>query len=157
MTKSAVQFYEFGPFRLDVAKQRLLRDGMIVPVTAKVFQILLVLVERGGELVEKEELIERVWPDRFVEEGNLTQNISVLRRLLGESAAARDYIVTVPRRGYRFVADVKKITKAEAPPPPASDAAPARPRPVIDESSGGATAPTLAVLPFKLLINSEGD
>ncbi len=156
MTESAVHVYEFGPFRLDVAKQRLLRDGVIVPVTAKVFQILLVLVERGGELVEKEELIERVWPDRFVEEGNLTQNISVLRRLLGESAEARDYIVTVPRRGYRFVADVRKITKAEAPLSSASDAAPARPRPVIDGSSG-AGAPTLAVLPFKLLINSEGD
>jgi DNA-binding winged helix-turn-helix (wHTH) protein/tetratricopeptide (TPR) repeat protein len=150
MRENAVQFYEFGPFRLDVAKQRLLRDGVMVPLTAKVFEILLVLVESNGELIEKEELIERVWPDRFVEEGNLTQNISVLRRLLGESAEARDYIVTVPRRGYRFVAEVKKITKTA----PASDETmTATTQPAVFDSA----VPSVAVLPFKLMIRSESD
>jgi len=150
MRENAVQFYEFGPFRLDVAKQRLLRDGVMVPLTAKVFETLLVLVERGGELIEKESLIERVWPDRFVEEGNLTQNISVLRKVLGESAEARDYIVTVPRRGYRFVADVKKTTKAAA---AADEQMAATTQPAVFDSA----APSVAVLPFKLLVSDGED
>ncbi|HJQ23685.1 MAG TPA: winged helix-turn-helix domain-containing protein [Blastocatellia bacterium] len=149
MTESGPQFYEFGPFRLDVTKQRLSRDGVPVPLTAKLFQTLLALIESNGELIEKETLIERVWPDRFVEEGNLTQNISVLRRLLGESPEARDYIVTVPRRGYRFVAEVKKITKAAAP----TDEKMTATKPAAALSSA---APSVAVLPFKLLA-SDGD
>ena len=149
MTESGAQFYEFGPFRLDVAKQRLSRDGVPVALTAKLFETLLVLIESDGELIEKETLIERVWPDRFVEEGNLTQNISVLRKVLGESAEARDYIVTVPRRGYRFVADVKKITKAAT----SADEKMTATKPAAFDSG----APSVAVLPFKLLASNGDD
>jgi DNA-binding winged helix-turn-helix (wHTH) protein/Flp pilus assembly protein TadD/TolB-like protein len=85
-----------------------MRDDEVVPLTPKCFEILLALVERGGEVVGKEDLMNRVWPDSFVEEGNLTYNISMLRKALGERAGEHQYIVTVPGRGYRFVADVRE-------------------------------------------------
>jgi DNA-binding winged helix-turn-helix (wHTH) protein len=100
-------FYEFGRFRLDAGERVLLRDLEPVPLTPKVFDILLVLVEQGGHLVEKDDLMKRVWPDSFVEEGNLTQNVSLLRKALGESSGGAQFIETVARRGYRFVATVK--------------------------------------------------
>src|SRR5687767_6068705 len=95
--------YEFERFTLEVAEQRLLRDGQVVPLTPKMFELLRVLVEHAGHLVEKEHLIREVWGDAFVEEGNLNRGISVLRKVFGETSAAR-YIETVPKRGYRFVA-----------------------------------------------------
>src|ERR1044072_7898431 len=97
--------YEFGRFRLKPAERVLLREGEPVPLTPKVFDILLTLVEHGGEVVAKDDLMKRVWPNTFVEEGNLTQNISLLRKALGESSGGVQFIETVPRRGYRFVAD----------------------------------------------------
>lgn len=100
--------YEFGRFRVNVAERVLLRDGEIVPLTPKVFDILLTLVENRGQVVSKEELMKRVWPDTFVEEGNLTQNISLLRKALGESPGGVQFIETVPRRGYRFVAAISE-------------------------------------------------
>ncbi|MCA1579541.1 MAG: winged helix-turn-helix domain-containing protein [Acidobacteria bacterium] len=96
--------YEFGRFRLNTAERVLLREGELVPLTPKVFDILLTLVENSGQVVSKENLMKRVWPDTFVEEGNLTQNISLLRKALGETPGGVQFIETVPRRGYRFVA-----------------------------------------------------
>ena len=98
--------YEFGRFRLNVAERILLREGDIVPLTPKVFDILLTLVENSGQVVSKDDLMKRVWPNTFVEEGNLTQNISLLRKALGETPGGVQFIETVPRRGYRFVAEI---------------------------------------------------
>ena len=100
--------FEFGRFRMNVAERVLLRDGEVVPLTPKVFDILLTLVENRGQVVSKEELMKRVWPDTFVEEGNLTQNISLLRKALGETPGGAQFIETVPRRGYRFVATISE-------------------------------------------------
>ncbi len=102
--------YQFGRFCLNPAERTLLREGESVALTPKVFEILLALVENGGQLVEKDNLMKRVWPDTFVEEGNLTQNISLLRKALGETPNGPQFIETVPRRGYRFVAAVSKDT-----------------------------------------------
>ncbi|MGB8535110.1 MAG: winged helix-turn-helix domain-containing protein [Acidobacteriaceae bacterium] len=101
--------YEFGAFRVDPEKQLLLREQQHVPVTPKVFETLLILVRRSGELVTKDELMRELWPDSFVEESNLSQNIFMLRKALGETAEERRHIVTVPGRGYRFAADVRTL------------------------------------------------
>ena len=98
--------YQFGPFRLDVAEQQLLHDGHPLPLTPKVFDVLRVLVQHGGHLVEKERLLAEVWPDSFVEEGALSRSISILRKALGENGSEQKYIETVSKRGYRFVAPV---------------------------------------------------
>ena len=100
--------YEFGRFRLKIAERVLLREGEPVPLTPKVFDILLTLVEHGGQVVQKDDLMRRVWPNTFVEEGNLTQNISLLRKALGETPDGVQFIETVPRRGYRFVAETSR-------------------------------------------------
>ncbi|HJS25039.1 MAG TPA: tetratricopeptide repeat protein [Pyrinomonadaceae bacterium] len=119
--------YEFGRFRLKVAERVLLREGELVPLTPKVFDILVTLVEHGGQVVAKDDLMKRVWPNTFVEEGNLTQNISLLRKALGESPGGLQFIETVPRRGYRFVADTSQswheepIESAPADSPPLAD------------------------------------
>jgi DNA-binding winged helix-turn-helix (wHTH) protein len=110
MNQPAKLFYEFGPFRLDTAERLLLRNGDEVSLTPKVFDLLLVLVENGGHILEKDELMKAVWPDAVVEETNLTRNISTLRRALGEGQDTRKYIETIPWRGYRFVASVREIT-----------------------------------------------
>lgn len=107
-TKQLPCIYEFGPFRVDAVKRLLLREDQTVQLTPKCFDILLALVESSGKIVDKDELMKRVWPDSFVEEGNLTYNISILRKALGERAGEHQYIVTVPGRGYRFVASVRE-------------------------------------------------
>ena len=99
--------YEFGPFRLDGARRLLLRDGEPVPLTPKAFEILLALVESGGRVVGKDEILQKIWPDTVVEENNLTVNMSALRKALGDSPAERRYIATVSGQGYRFVADLR--------------------------------------------------
>jgi TolB-like protein/DNA-binding winged helix-turn-helix (wHTH) protein/Tfp pilus assembly protein PilF len=109
MSSPVKHFYEFGPFRIDPIKRRLLRDGQPVPLAPKVFDTLQVLVESGGLVLEKEELMKRIWPDSFVEEGNLSLNIFTLRKALGESPSEHHYIVTLPGRGYRFVAEVRTV------------------------------------------------
>lgn len=106
--------YEFGVFRLDPAERRLLREGRPVALRAKIFDTLCVLVEAHGRLVDKDELIHRVWPEAVVEEGNLAHNISVLRKTLGEPATGQKYVETVPGRGYRFVAEVREIQQRES-------------------------------------------
>src|SRR5580704_3022053 len=100
---------KFGPFELDLEERLLLRAGELVPLTPKAFDTLVVLTEREGRVVDKTELLKLVWPDSFVEENNLTQHISYLRKALGNE----NYIETIPRRGYRFLAGAAKIPIAE--------------------------------------------
>ncbi len=108
--KPAKRSYEFGPYRLDAAERLLLKAGKVVPLPPKVFDILLAFVQRSGRVLDKDELMQEVWPDTFVEEGNLARNVSTLRRALGESEDGHPYIETIPRRGYRFVARVKELS-----------------------------------------------
>jgi DNA-binding winged helix-turn-helix (wHTH) protein/Tfp pilus assembly protein PilF len=108
MNEKAKHFYEFGPFRLNATERMLLRSGRLVPLKPKVFDLLLALVENADRILAKEELMNRIWADSFVEEGNLTVNISNLRRILGQGRNNQSYIETIPRRGYRFVAHVKE-------------------------------------------------
>jgi DNA-binding winged helix-turn-helix (wHTH) protein len=110
MSLQTKHIYEFGPFRLDAAEHFLLRDGEPVPLTPKAFDLLLALVKRHGHLLEKDELLTKVWPDAFVEEANLASNISQLRKALGDVENGQRYIETVPKRGYRFVANVKEVS-----------------------------------------------
>jgi DNA-binding winged helix-turn-helix (wHTH) protein/predicted Zn-dependent protease len=107
------QHYEFGPFRVDPEKELLVRDGETVPLTPKTFQILLVLMRHSKELVAKDDLMKMIWPDTFVEEANLSRNIFLLRKALGESPQDHRYIVTVPGRGYRFAEDVQLVPQRE--------------------------------------------
>jgi DNA-binding winged helix-turn-helix (wHTH) protein/TolB-like protein/Flp pilus assembly protein TadD len=95
--------YEFGPFRLDPEERTLSRSGELVPLTIKAFETLLVLVENAGHLLPKDELMRRVWPETVVEENNLAQQISFLRKALGEPETGVKYIETLPKRGYRFL------------------------------------------------------
>src|ERR1043166_4768030 len=99
-------FYEFGPYRVDPAERRLLRGDAPLPLTPKAFETLLALVENAGRGLDKDELLRRVWPDTFVEEGSLMRNISVLRKVLGDEDGR--YIETMPKRGYRFVAPIRE-------------------------------------------------
>jgi len=131
MAKETKVSYEFGSYRLDSGDRLLYRGDQPVPLPPKVIDTLLVLVENSGHVVEKAVLMEQVWPDVTVEENNLTQNVSLLRKTLGASGDDRGFIETIPRRGYRFVAPVKAVTQA-APPPPAAESEP--PRPAVRES-----------------------
>ncbi len=126
--------YEFGEFRIEAERRMLLRNGDPVPLTPKVFDTLLHLVQRKGEVLEKEELMRAVWPDTIVEENNLNQNISTLRRVLKEGDGGNRYILTVPGRGYRFIASVELVERSRE-----------RGEPV-----------TLAVLPFENL-SADGE
>src|ERR1700722_10590343 len=107
------EHYEFGPFRVDPARETLLKEGVSVPLTPKTFQILLVLVRHGKEIVTKDDLMKTVWPDTFVEEANLSRNIFMLRKALGETAQDHRYIVTVPGRGYRLAEHVHLVPGGE--------------------------------------------
>src|SRR6476620_8498915 len=108
MIQRSLHFYEFGPFRLNATERLLQRGGEIVALTPKVFDTLLVLIENSGHIVEKTQLMEQLWPDSFVEESSLTQNISLLRKALSEGDNESNYIETIPKRGYRFVAQVNE-------------------------------------------------
>ena len=110
--------YEFGPFQLDPPERLLLCDGQPVPMTPKAFDLLVVLVEKGGHLLEKDELLKTVWPGSFVEEGNLSVTVSFLRKALNDDRGLHKYIETVSKRGYRFVADVREVGERESMPPP---------------------------------------
>src|SRR5438105_2802366 len=101
--------YEFGPFRIDGSERQLLRDGEVVPLTPKVFDVLLALVQNSGHILSKDEVMKLVWPDTSVEEGNLARNISTLRSALGERPRESQFIETIPWRGYRFMAAVRKV------------------------------------------------
>jgi eukaryotic-like serine/threonine-protein kinase len=106
MSDDRPHFYEFGPFRVDPARRVLLRDGRLVALQPKAFEILMFLVCNPGRLITKEELLSTIWPELVVEESNLSQNIFVLRKALGDGEAGHRYIVTLPRRGYQFVEPV---------------------------------------------------
>jgi DNA-binding response OmpR family regulator len=108
LLRKDTHIYEFGDFRLEAAEQRLSRSGFHLTPTARVFDLLLLLVQNAGHLLEKEEIMREVWHDAEIEENNLTVSMSVLRKLLGDSAE-REYIETVPKRGYRFTAEVRRF------------------------------------------------
>src|SRR5437660_11545332 len=113
MSSQTTRIYEFGAFRLEVHDGLLLRDGRTLPLPQKAFEMLLALVERNGHVVAKDDLMHRLWPDTFVEENNLTHYISLLRRTLSD-ANGRGLIETVPKRGYRFVAEVRALYDSHA-------------------------------------------
>ena len=129
MTQHGRHVFEFGPFRIEDGERLLRRGGAVVPLPPKAVALLMALLHRSGEFIEKGQLLAEVWPDTFVEEGSLTQTVSVLRKALGE-APGTPYIETIPRRGYRFVAPVTAVR------------------------GGGDASPSLAVLP---LANLSGD
>ena len=118
MENSEQHVYELGPFRIDPHDRLLLREGKPVPLTAKAFDTLLVLVRRGGHLVEKAELMKAVWGDCFVEDGNLAVTVSMLRKALGDEGEERRYIQTVAKRGYRLIEAVHQVPDTAAPPLP---------------------------------------
>ena len=109
MSKENKHFYEFGPFRIDPEQRRLLRDQEAVPLTPKAFETLLILLRNSERVVSKDDLMNALWPDSFVEESNLSQNIFMLRKALGDSAQDARYIATVSGRGYRFTQKVKEV------------------------------------------------
>lgn len=108
MSLKTSHLYNFGPYRLDASERVLLRDGLPVTLPPKDLETLLVLVARAGHIVEKDELLGKVWPGVFIEEGNLARHIFNLRQVLGDSPDGRKYIETIPRRGYRFIAAVRE-------------------------------------------------
>ena len=111
---SDAPIYEFADYRLDTARLMLMRVGEQVPLTPKVFDTLLLLVKRRGEILTKEELLQTIWPDTIVEENNLNQHISTLRRLLGENRGENRFIATIPGRGYRFIPEVNTLFQRSA-------------------------------------------
>ena len=149
MTLKGQTLYEFGSFRLDPANRQLLDEGRAVSLTPKALEILVVLVQNGNRLTTKEELMRRVWPDSFVEEANLTVNISALRKLLREAVDGQQYIQTVPKSGYRFSFPVKELraesqgARAEVSPNPLAEGA------AISENvpSDGTSRPASSVSP----------
>jgi DNA-binding winged helix-turn-helix (wHTH) protein len=106
--------YAFGPFSLETTRRLLLRNREVVPLTSKAFETLLVLVQNARSILAKDELLRRVWPDMVVEESNLTQTVFMLRKALGEKVREHRYIVTVPKRGYCFVADVRELPEDDS-------------------------------------------
>src|SRR5215472_7952851 len=114
MSKQLNELYEFGPFQLDARERRLSREGQPIAITPKAFETLLVLVQHPGHLMLKGELMRAVWPDSFVEEVNLSQSISTLRRALGDTAHESRYIATVPGKGYRFIPEVSSVPPSKA-------------------------------------------
>ena len=104
------RFLDFGAFRVDLAKGVLLRDGAPVALPPKAFGTLLRLLEEPGQVVTKAELMESVWPDTIVEENNLTQAVSALRKALGDANGEPQVVATVPKRGYRFLAEVRAVS-----------------------------------------------
>jgi TolB-like protein/Tfp pilus assembly protein PilF len=124
MAHQEKHYFEFGPFRIEHSERVLRRGTKVIPLTPKAVETLLVLASSQGRVVEKDELLRRVWPDTFVEEGGLARNISSLRKALGSGPHDKSYIETIARRGYRFAASVREVR------------------------DGGAEARSLAVLPL---------
>lgn len=142
MDSGITRVYEFGPFRLDPARRLLFRDGVPVSVTGRAIDILVTLIEHRGQVIEKGELMRLVWHDLIVQEANLSQNVFVLRKVLGERPSDHHYIVTVPGIGYRFVADVRDV----------------RPEPVRQEVLSAAARRqirSIAVVPFRTTERTE--
>jgi DNA-binding winged helix-turn-helix (wHTH) protein/Tol biopolymer transport system component len=147
MTNKGRDLYEFGPFQLDPVKRVLLRDNQPIPLQLKAFETLLVLVRDSEQVVLKEDLMRAVWPNTFVEEGNLTQNIFMLRKTLGSADGEQRYIETIPGRGYRFAAKVRLVSgetevASQSPPPIEVVGANVHSHPV-DEIARGKSGPTV--------------
>ena len=135
---------QFGPFLIDIAERVLRRDGETVPITPKAFDVLVALLEKPGQVISKEELLQKVWPDTFVEESNLSYNVFALRKALGDSAENSRYIETVPKKGYRFRAGVSPQSPARhAQPASEFGAEPGRP-----SFTGGTRDSEHMILPF---------
>src|SRR5882724_9900694 len=109
MSQAINHFHRFGEFTVDGDQKVLLRNDSPLPLAPKVFDTLLILLDNRGRIVEKEDLMRRLWPDTFVEESNLTFNIQQLRKSLSDDARNPRYVGTVQRRGYRFIADVEEV------------------------------------------------
>jgi len=109
-----IRYYEFGPFQIDKLNHALLRDGNTIPLKPKVFDTLLLLVENRERILDKDEMLRRLWPDTVVEESNLSQNVYLLRKALCEETEGAKYIETTPKRGYRFVGTVKEVEAPSA-------------------------------------------
>src|SRR6266704_2477956 len=118
MSEKTRHLYAFGPFRLDSRECLLSLDGKPVRLAHKAFEALLMLVENAGHLVDKDDLMRRLWPDTFVEEANVAKHVSLLRKILSEATNGREYIETIPKRGYRFVVDVREVADVESDSPP---------------------------------------
>ena len=140
--------FDFGPFRLDLSERLLLRNGKVVPLAPKVFETLAILVENGGHILEKDEMMKRLWPDNFVEESSLSQNIFQLRKVLKGGSPDQQYIETIPKRGYRFSADVRETMHSDD---EAASPYPTNGRSFIKEDGTGFAVKSLAVLPFNPL------
>jgi DNA-binding winged helix-turn-helix (wHTH) protein/TolB-like protein/Flp pilus assembly protein TadD len=170
--------YQFGPFQLDTAEQTLTREGKPVAITGKAFQTLLVLVENCGHTLTKDDLLSKVWPDTFVEELTLAQNISTLRKALGDDKSDSKYIQTIQRKGYRFIAAVIQLDRTHDEEAPASSPAKNKPgwvipvvgllvlavaagiyffRPTPRKVIQGPQVKSIAVLPFTPLTGGDGD
>ncbi|HEV2846470.1 MAG TPA: transcriptional regulator, partial [Thermoanaerobaculia bacterium] len=148
-------FYEFDEFRVDPVRRVLLRAGEPVAITPKAMSILLTLLERPGDVVEKADLLERVWPGVIVTEANLTQNVFSLRKSLGERATETRYIATVPGQGYSFSGDVTRVEKASpsgevpvlSPEAPAAAPLPAEAAPAAESPEASAVDPKPLEIP----------
>src|SRR5579862_7224842 len=116
MTSGQKHMYEFGQFQVDSQERLLLRNGEVVPLPPKAFDTLVLLVRNSGHALDKTALMKELWPDTFVEEANLAQHISLLRKALGENPTEPQYIETIPRRGYRFLAKVVETRDKGEPP-----------------------------------------
>src|SRR5579863_7081513 len=114
MPKESKESLEFDAYRIDPEQRLLISGDSPIPLAPKVFDTLLVLVESGGCIVEKGELLKRVWPDTFVEEGSVARNISILRKALGENPDDQRYIQTIPKRGYRLIPPVRTVPNQTA-------------------------------------------
>src|SRR5215204_7638576 len=110
MSEAQKQIYEFDEFRVDPAKRLLTKGSGQIPLTPKVFETLLYLIRHAGKVIGKDELMREIWTDSIVEENNLNQNISILRRIFGEKPGEQRFIVTIAGHGYRFVPEVKPIS-----------------------------------------------
>jgi len=143
MLNESANFYEFDSFQIDARRRLLFHEGRPVRVTPKAFEILLGLVRSGGRVISKDELMTTIWPNCFVEEGNLAQNIFLLRRVLGERKNEHKYIITIPGVGYRFAPYVRESAVS----------------PIIRKvAPGGDQKITcIAVLPFKSISQNEMD
>jgi DNA-binding winged helix-turn-helix (wHTH) protein/tetratricopeptide (TPR) repeat protein len=133
--------YEIGSFSVVLDERRLLFDGKQIALTPKAFDILLILIQHSGHVLEKKEIMDQIWPDTFVEEATLAQNIFILRKALGENAIGVQYIETIPKRGYRFVGEVKK-----------SYLEPSKP-----QAHTPADFSSIAILPFDSLLTGSND
>lgn len=148
MSEKTNHYYEFGPFRFCPEEQALVRDGKPVSLPPRVTETLSLLLRNAGHLVEKERLIKEVWKDAIVEEGNLNKNIFILRKTLGQTEGGREYIETVPKRGYRFVGAVQKQTS--------DTISPSAPKTVIPKSNGAPRFTKARIVVLLGLLTSSG-